>query len=716
MLFRHPCRSCCLLLEQRLFFWTLRFSLCVWAAVFGFSVNQVQADSAAIGDVDHPVSRLPDLIVQAWHFDRSVLETPADVTRIDRAVIDRSLAASLPDLLAVEANLFFSNVSGFNNVAMRGFGEGSGLRSLILVDGQPLNPADMGPINWEQVPLDSIESVEVLRGGHNVLYGDKALSGVIKIETRRTNEARLNLEGRLASFGRSQASISGGFGGDSWSLQGGLFRDDFEGYRANSQSDTRNGYLKVGTTFANGDDLDLGLALGQTDLTYPGGLDQATYRADPRASGNLGDEGSENRYLTATARFVGQRDWGEVELLAGRDQSHIDWTFGAGSFGQNEQAGYSFKPRARFGSGAHALIVGVDALYDTLDFTQFLDAERTLVPSETKLSESRISPYLLTEVTLQDRLTLSSGVRHEWVRYEVDSVSYDRSQLRPVLETNKGDFPNPNFKNPPDVLPDASFAEVVREHGSAAEFSVNFKLTRQTSLWAGYDRVYRYPVFDERAAYQGVPLAQNVSQDLEAETGDSFEAGLKYLGARHEFYLTVFLLLMENEIIFDPDVEAPDSFDRGLNVNLGPVRRQGIDLAYIYTNENWGASTRLGWVRTDMRSDLRAGVGRGQEVPLVPDFRATNQIWWKPVPALRLRGIHRYVGERFQGGDFGNVWTKVSDYHLFDIHAEWTLNVNSRLFASVENIFDQNYAESVFRGSYFPGDGRSVTVGVKFNF
>lgn len=716
MLLRLPCRSRCLPAGQRLFRRTLLGSLCVFMIVFGFSSNPAQADSAVIGDSGPPVSRLPDLVIQAWHFDRSVLKTPADITRIDRAAIDRSLAASLPDLLAVEANLFFSNVSGISNVAMRGFGEGSGLRSLILIDGQPLNPADMGPINWEQVPLDSIESVEVLHGGHNVLYGDKALSGVIKIETRRTNETRLNLEGRLASFGCSQASISGGFGGNSWSLQGGLFREDFEGYRANSQSETRNGYLKAGTTFANGDNLDLGLALGQTDQTYPGGLNQATYRSDPRASGNLGDEGSENRYLTATARFVGQRDWGDMELLAGLNRSNIDWTFGAGSFGQNEQAGYSFKPRARFGEEAFALIVGADALYDTLDFTQFIDAERTLVPSETELYESRISPYFLAEVTLQDRLTLSSGVRHQWVRYEVDSVSYDRSQLRPVLETNKGDFPNPNFKDPPDVLPDATFADVIEENGFAAEFSVNFKLTRQTSLWAGYDRVYRYPVFDERAAYQGVPLAQNVSQDLEAETGDNFEAGLKYLGARHEFYLTTFLLLMENEIIFDPDVEAPDSFDRGLNVNLGPVRRQGIDVTYIYTNENWGASTRLAWVRTEMRSDLRASVGQGQEVPLVPDFRATNQIWWKPVEALRLRGVHRYVGERFQGGDFENVRTKVNDYHLFDMHAEWRLNRNCRLFASVENISDERYAESVFLGSYFPGDGRSVTFGVKLNF
>ena len=213
------------------------------------------------------VEQLPEFVVRAWHFDRENLGIPADVTRIDRFEIDRSLASSVPDLLATEANLFFSTVPGSTKVSMRGFGEGSGLCTLILVDGQPLNPSDMGRINWEQIPLDSIESIEVLRGGHNVLYGDKALSGVIKIETRRTDERRLNIEGRVGSFGTSQASASGGFGGDAWSISGGVFREVSEGYRDNSANETRSAYLTAGRTFNGSDDLDLRIAVGKSDLT-----------------------------------------------------------------------------------------------------------------------------------------------------------------------------------------------------------------------------------------------------------------------------------------------------------------------------------------------------------------------------------------------------------------------------------------------------------------
>lgn len=658
------------------------------------------------------VEQLPEYVVRAWHFENENLDIPADVTLIDREAIDRSLATSVPDLLETEANLFFSTVSGVTNVSMRGFGEGSGLRSLILIDGQPLNPSDMGRINWEQIPLDLIESIEVLRGGHNVLYGDKALAGVIKIETRRTGEERLDLEGRIASFGTSQASVSGGFGGDLWSVSGGVFKHESDGYRENSASETRNGYLTVGRTFLEGDDLDIRVAFGESELTYPGGLIYQDYQSDPRASGNLGDEGSENRYATLAARWEGQREWGSWEVLSGYDVNEIDWTFGAGSYGSNDQAGYSLKPRARFEFASLALVSGFDLLYDTLDFTKYLDEARTLVPSESELAERRISPYLLAEHEWSDRLTLSAGARYEWVRYEVDSVTYDQSQLQDFIQTNRGPRPNPNYKTPPDILPDQSFTEVIHQEGMAAEASLNYRLNDTLSLWLGYDRVYRYPVFDERASYQGFELAENISQDLEAEVGDSYELGLKYVTGLHEFYTTAFVLLMKNEIIFDPAVASVGSTAKGLNVNLGPVRRFGGDVAYHYTAEDWGYSIRLAYVQTEQR----AGVGRGYEVPLVPKLHTISQIWWEPVDWLRLRWVHRYVGERFEGGDFTNQLRKIEAYHLFDAQVEVDASPNCRVFVKVDNVFDRLYAESAFFGSYYPGDGRSISLGVKLNF
>lgn len=667
---------------------------------------------------EQAIYQLPESIVQAWHFDQSLMELPADVIRIERDAIEQSLASSVPDLLALEANLFFYNVAGGTNVSMRGFGEGSGLRSLILVDGQALNPMDMGRINWEQIPLEAVESIEVLRGGHNVLYGDKALSGVIKIETRAIGEDRLNLAGRLGSFGTQQASVAAArAAGQTWTVSGGLAREQSDGYREHSATASRNGYLKLDRNWNEADTLSLRLAAGELDLTYPGGLSLAEYQANPRASSNLGDEESFNRYATLSLRASGQQDWGSWEVLGGFDHNDVDWTLGAGSYGANIQAGFNLKPRLRYEFKGWALVAGTDLLLDQLEFTRYLDPSRSLVLSEAELQQQRVSPYLFIETQLGERWTLSGGLRHEWVRFEAENRSYVEKQLQPTIPTIKGPRPNPDFKPVPDLDPAASYQQQLREAGLSGELSLNFRLMEQLSLWTGYDRAYRYPVFDERAAYQGRELAQSVARDLEAESGHQYELGVKWRGGAHQIDLTCYHLRMENEIIFDPTVgrDDPTTPGNGLNRNLGAVERTGVDLAYYYSAQSWGFSTALAGVNTRMRAGID-GAGVGQQVPLVPSVIATSQLWWQPGADLRLRLIHRLVSQRYQGGDFANDLPQVDAYSLVHLQGELRLNPLCRIFAKVDNVLNKRYAESVYAGAYYPGPGRSLQLGFRLDF
>ena len=61
----------------------------------------------------------------------------------------------------------------------------SSARSQILVDGMStLNPKT-GEINWNTVPLENIEQIEVIKGASSVLYGSSALNGIINIRTAR---------------------------------------------------------------------------------------------------------------------------------------------------------------------------------------------------------------------------------------------------------------------------------------------------------------------------------------------------------------------------------------------------------------------------------------------------------------------------------------------------------------------------------------------------
>lgn len=138
---------------------------------------------------------LDEFVVTAVRVGESdPLSQAVNSTYIGRGKIENSAATNVVDILEKEANVRFRSVVGSNasgDLSMRGFGENSQTRVLIMVDGQKFNRPDMGAINWLQIPLSDIESVEVLRGPMSALYGAAAEAGVIKIKTRRPVRRRI---------------------------------------------------------------------------------------------------------------------------------------------------------------------------------------------------------------------------------------------------------------------------------------------------------------------------------------------------------------------------------------------------------------------------------------------------------------------------------------------------------------------------------------------
>jgi len=65
-----------------------------------------------------------------------------------------------------------------------GYVQGLNSRVLLLVDGVPLNQGDRGGINWDLVPVDQVERVDILKGAGSSLYGSAALGGVVNLTTR----------------------------------------------------------------------------------------------------------------------------------------------------------------------------------------------------------------------------------------------------------------------------------------------------------------------------------------------------------------------------------------------------------------------------------------------------------------------------------------------------------------------------------------------------
>ncbi|HYC68475.1 TonB-dependent receptor plug domain-containing protein [Brevundimonas sp.] len=165
--------------------------------------------SAQAQAADDPDDALPEVVVTATRLPAIVADTPG-ARVIDRATIDRRGAVFAADILSDVPGLSVVRSGAFGGVAqvrMRGAGPG---KTLVLVDGAPVNdPAEVnGSFDFSGLELSDIERIEVLSGPQSSLWGSDAIGGVIAFTTREPDGLALDAE--AGSFGTVRGRLAGG--------------------------------------------------------------------------------------------------------------------------------------------------------------------------------------------------------------------------------------------------------------------------------------------------------------------------------------------------------------------------------------------------------------------------------------------------------------------------------------------------------------------------
>lgn len=136
-------------------------------------------------DAVAPDKRLAETVITATRTATRVDELVSDVVVVDRAAIEASTARTLSELLARNA--------GLQTTANGGQGKNSTLfirgtesrHTILLIDGVRFGSATAGQPNYDNIPVDMIERVEVLKGPASALYGSEGVGGVVQVFTRR---------------------------------------------------------------------------------------------------------------------------------------------------------------------------------------------------------------------------------------------------------------------------------------------------------------------------------------------------------------------------------------------------------------------------------------------------------------------------------------------------------------------------------------------------
>jgi vitamin B12 transporter len=162
-------------------------------------------------------NNLSPVVVTAHRTPTRVDQTVADVTVIDRATLDRAAGRTLTELLAQQPGVQITATGGLgktSSVFLRGT---ESRHTLLLIDGVRYGSATVGTPSWDNLPLESIERIEIVRGPLSSLYGSDAVGGVVQIFMRK-GQAGVSPTANLTAGSKHYGQVGAGvrFGQGDW--------------------------------------------------------------------------------------------------------------------------------------------------------------------------------------------------------------------------------------------------------------------------------------------------------------------------------------------------------------------------------------------------------------------------------------------------------------------------------------------------------------------
>lgn len=213
------------------------WALCISAPLFAQVEDAVELD---------PV------VVTATRTAQTANETLASVSVVEREEIERRQSLTMTEVLRGLPGVAVSRTGGLgqpSSVYLRGTESD---HTLVLIDGIKVGSATIGSTPWQNIPVDQIQRVEVVRGPRSSLYGSEAIGGVIQIFTRRGEPGPLRPRLSLGAGSFNSIRTSGGLsaGNDSGWFDVSLGFEQTEGINA------CNGEPFVGGCFVDEPDQD----------------------------------------------------------------------------------------------------------------------------------------------------------------------------------------------------------------------------------------------------------------------------------------------------------------------------------------------------------------------------------------------------------------------------------------------------------------------------
>ena len=660
-------------------------------------------DSTAPGGSEEAV-RLEPVVVSAGRVEQRLRDVPANVTVITREEIAQSPARTVDDLLRqIPGFSLFRRSSSLvthpttQGVSLRGIGPSGVSRTLVLLDGVPLNDPFGGWVYWSKVPLESIERIEVSRGGGSGVWGNYALGGVIDIITKRPEarvaQAKLDVGTRdTVDADLLVSHVTGPWG---VSLEGNFF--DTDGYKivkkdqrgkidvnADSSHKTFNGRVEYTPSSASS------LFLAGSFFREDRG-NGTPYQKNETETGYIGTGG---RLKTADGS-----DW---QLTLFSHLQTFDSTFSSAASDRNSEtpalnqfdvpstdAGVNLQWSKRVMHN-HLLTAGTDVRWIDGETNEDFTFNQTLKDFTRRRKAG--GEQLLTGAYLQDIFTPAPGWQVT-IAGRFDSwQSFDASRIERNKQT--GAITRNNQFDDRD------------EFAFSPKVALLYHATDQLSLRSSFYKGFRAPTINE--LFRPFRVRNDIteaSENLKPERLIGGEVGMDYaLMSNLLGRLTAFWNEVKDPVvnvtkgIGQGAVMAPCGFVPAGGVcrqreNLDRTRIRGIEAELEYRpHPSWAFSGSYLYNHTDVLSAPNQPELEGKRIAQVPRHQFTLKLGYTNPALINVSVQGRWVGDQFED-DINSL--KLGDYFVVDLMLWRPIPVpklsTGEIFLAVENLFNRTY-------------------------
>jgi outer membrane receptor protein involved in Fe transport len=667
------------------------------------------------------------VVVTATRSAIPLASVPESVSVVTSEQVEDTPAQALDDVLRNLPGLTLNDIGPdaghptAYNESMRGLPT-TETRMLVMVDGVPVNDPFFGYIQWNRIPLDNIDRVEIVRGGGSPLWGNTAMGGVVNVITRAPAANELIADAGGGSYGNYRGSVYGSYAAAPWlqlSLNAAL--SGSSGYQTTPPSWTSFSTLNLRSPVYT----DTPFSARNIDL-------RSDFKPAPGLTGFLNVIYNEDRQILQTPIGLNrQRLWtyaaGIREEFTGATSLALTFFHDDNDFITNNPHLLTFT--TEYNSNIHTTTASDNGA--SLVFTQALSGpfrSMNFGADLRQISGRDVADYYVPSGELAvppiigggHQLFLAGFTQMQLAPFEgleiLVSLRYQYYRSSSAIDT----FP-PGFGAIPDSTKYRFTPRVDAGYAISDEFTVRgayYQSFRAPTL----DQLYRTYADTTAGIYEGNPF-------LLPETLEGEEIGIDFhrpgLRAQFTAYSSAIANLI-NQRNLDSS-EYPDilgvtcGYDAATftyltctrNVNAASAVARGVE-AEITWNIDGGFSTELTYTYADSHytADPVDPTAVGERLEGVPMHNASAALTYASPSGWRATTILRYISKSF--GDAHPADGLIQDAHfVVDASGSYPLTTNLVAYVQIQNLFNRRYIASNGGGAPILGTPFEVMSGLR---